>query len=132
MHFNGISEIVLIVKDVRASARFYQEVVGLEPMTEADDEWAWFWSGRPDHSARVAVHKGTLLHEQHSPHPQGERWGHVHYAFEVSPEHIDEALDVVRRAGVEVYGPTQFKWMNATGYYFYDPDGNLLEYWSPD
>jgi len=22
--------------------------------------------------------------------------------------------------------------MNARSYYFYDPDGNLLEFWSPD
>jgi catechol 2,3-dioxygenase-like lactoylglutathione lyase family enzyme len=32
---------------------------------------------------------------------------------------------------VEVYGPEQLDWMNAQAYYFYDPDGNLLEFWSP-
>jgi catechol 2,3-dioxygenase-like lactoylglutathione lyase family enzyme len=31
-----------------------------------------------------------------------------------------------------VYGPTEFEWMKARSYYFYDPDGNLLEFWSPD
>jgi catechol 2,3-dioxygenase-like lactoylglutathione lyase family enzyme len=36
-----------------------------------------------------------------------------------------------RSAGVEVYGPEQLDWMNAESYYFYDPDGNLLEFWSP-
>ena len=27
-------------------------------------------------------------------------------------------------------GFASFDWMNATAYYFYDPDGNLLEFWS--
>jgi catechol 2,3-dioxygenase-like lactoylglutathione lyase family enzyme len=30
-----------------------------------------------------------------------------------------------------VYGPVELEWMNAESYYFYDPDGNLLEFWSP-
>jgi catechol 2,3-dioxygenase-like lactoylglutathione lyase family enzyme len=38
----------------------------------------------------------------------------------------------VKKAGVDVYGPTEFEWMKARSYYFYDPDGNLLEFWSPD
>lgn len=25
-----------------------------------------------------------------------------------------------------------FEWMKASAYYFYDPDGNMLEFWSPD
>jgi catechol 2,3-dioxygenase-like lactoylglutathione lyase family enzyme len=33
--------------------------------------------------------------------------------------------------GVDVFGPVEFEWMNAESYYFYDPDGNLLEFWSP-
>jgi catechol-2,3-dioxygenase len=31
-----------------------------------------------------------------------------------------------------VYGPKRFDWMSAEAWYFYDPDGNLLEFWSPD
>ena len=47
MFSTGLAEIVLIVKDVMASAQFYREVVGLTPETEADAEWAWFWAGAP-------------------------------------------------------------------------------------
>jgi len=25
----------------------------------------------------------------------------------------------------------ELEWMNAQSWYFYDPDGNLLEFWSP-
>jgi catechol 2,3-dioxygenase-like lactoylglutathione lyase family enzyme len=38
----------------------------------------------------------------------------------------------VRGEGVEVYGPVYFEWMKAKSYYFHDPDGNLLEFWSPE
>ena len=40
MYSSGISELVLVVKDVLSSARFYEEVVGLMPEKEVDDEWA--------------------------------------------------------------------------------------------
>jgi catechol 2,3-dioxygenase-like lactoylglutathione lyase family enzyme len=126
---SGISEIVLIVDDVARSAAFYEDLVGLDPVSRTGEEWAWFETGAPNQ--RLAVHKGSLLHEEHSPHPEGHRFGNVHFAFEVRREQLDEALGRLRSKGVSVYGPTELEWMNATSYYFYDPDGNLLEFWSP-
>jgi catechol 2,3-dioxygenase-like lactoylglutathione lyase family enzyme len=128
---HGLSEIVLIVKDVPAAARFYREVVGLIPESEADDHWAWFWAGAPGQAQRVALHRGTLLFEDQSPLPPGERWGPVHYAFHVPREQFESAVAQVRAAGVDVYGSVHFEWMSADSYYFYDLDGNLLEFWSP-
>jgi catechol-2,3-dioxygenase len=128
----GLAEIVLIVEDVKTSARFYHDVVGLMPETEPDDEWAWFWAGAPGEAQRVALHKGSLLFDEMSPLPEGERWGQVHYAFNVPREKLDAAVAHVRANGVDVYGPVYFEWMQATSFYFYDPDGNLLEFWSPD
>ena len=128
----GLSEIVLIVADVPKSAAFYRDVVGLEPFTEPSDDWAWFWTGQPQESAWLALHKGTLLFEEHSPHPKGQRWGQVHLALRVPRETLMKAADHVRSKGVNVFGPTHFDWMNAESYYFYDLDGNLVEWWSPD
>jgi catechol-2,3-dioxygenase len=132
MFSTGLAEIVLIVSDVRAAARFYRDVVGLAPESEADDSWAWFWAGLPGQPQRLALHKGTLLFEDQSPLPTGERWGQVHYAFHLPRERLTTAVEHVRGQDVEVYGPVHFDWMNASSYYFYDPDGNLLEFWSPD
>jgi catechol-2,3-dioxygenase len=127
----GFSEIVLVVDDVRASAGFYKDIVGLTPETDASDEWAWFWAGEPGVNQRLALHRGTLLFEEHSPLPEGRRWGQVHFAFDVARADLDDAVQRVRNAGVDVYGPVDFDWMNACAYYFYDPDGNLVEFWSP-
>ena len=126
----GIAELVLIVGDVPSSAQFYEEVVGLEPVSRTGDEWAWFLAGEPGTEQRIAVHKGSLLFEEHSPHPEGHRFGNVHFALEVPRERLERAVEHVKSKDVEVYGPTHFDWMNATSYYFYDPDGNLLEFWS--
>jgi catechol 2,3-dioxygenase-like lactoylglutathione lyase family enzyme len=127
----GFAELVLVVADVAKAADFYERVVGLEPEHRTGEEWAWFWAGRPGVPQRLALRKGSLLFEEHSPLPEGHRFGTVHYAFDVAPEDLEAAVARVRSAGVEVYGPVEFDWMNAQSYYFYDPDGNLLEFWSP-
>ena len=131
MFSTGLTELVFIVKDVQAAARFYREVVGLIPQSEANDEWAWFFAGEPENRQRLALHKGSLLFEEHSPFPEGGRWGKVHYAFIVPRERLDEAVAHAQKHGVEVYGPVHFDWQDVLSYYFYDLDGNLVEFWSP-
>lgn len=131
MFTEGLSEIVLVVEDVPAAAEFYREVVGLTPEIEADQEWAWFWTGQPGASQRLALHKGSLLFGEHSPQPKGDRWGQVHFAFRVPHQELQAAVVHLRRHDIEVHGPTYFEWMQAESYYFFDPDGNLLEFWSP-
>jgi catechol 2,3-dioxygenase-like lactoylglutathione lyase family enzyme len=129
----GFAELVLIVEDVPKAARFYRDVVGLELEHETGDEWAWFWAGRPGDTQRIALHRGTLLYEQHSPYPEGERFGHVHFAFDVARAELETSVERVRTAGVDVYGPVEFdEPFHAQSYYFYDPDGNLLEFFSPN
>ncbi|MGQ0814033.1 MAG: VOC family protein [Gemmatimonadota bacterium] len=128
----GISEIVLMVKNVKAAAAFYQDVVGLDRETEVTDEWAWFRMGPAEAPQRIAVHAGSLFFEEHSPNPPDKRWGQVHYALHVPPDRLEEAVARVRSHAIQVYGPVRLRWMEADAYYFYDPDGNLLELWSPD
>ena len=132
MSSRGFSEIVLIVDDVPKAAEFYEQVVGLELEHRTGDEWAWFFAASGDRKQRLAVHRGPLMFEEHSPHPEGERFGQVHFAFDVAREDLDAAVERVREAGVEIWGPVDLDWMDAQSYYFYDPDGNLLEFWSPE
>ena len=132
MSSRGFAELVLIVEDVPKAARFYRDVVGLLPEHETSDEWAWFWAGKAGEPQRIALHRGSLLFEEHSPFPEGERFGRAHFAFEVARDDLDASLARVRDAGVDVYGPVDFEDIfRARSYYFYDPDGNLLEFWSP-
>jgi catechol-2,3-dioxygenase len=131
MNVKGFSEIVLIVKDIPKSKKFYEDIVGLT-IESSDKDWVWFYVGDKNGNQRLAIHKGELLFEEKSPLPEGKRWGQIHFAFEVGRNDLEQAVTKVNDAGVEVYGPVDFKWMKAKSYYFYDPDGNLIEYWSPD
>ncbi|MFN2384455.1 MAG: VOC family protein [Gemmatimonadota bacterium] len=128
----GISELVLIVGDVKRAAAFYRDTLGLEAEREVTEEWAWFRMGSPDRPQRIALRKGPLLFEEHSPHPPGQRWGPVHYALHVSREDVEQTIARVRGHAGDVWGPIRLQWMEADAYYFYDLDGNLLELWSPD
>jgi catechol 2,3-dioxygenase-like lactoylglutathione lyase family enzyme len=128
----GISELVLVVTDVARSTAFYRDVVGLTVERTPSDEWTWFILRPPPHPQRLALHKGSLLFEEHSPLPEGKRFGPVHFAFEVARDEVDSHLDRLRRASVPVHGPMRLEWMQATSWYFYDPDGNMLELWTPD
>lgn len=129
-YVKGFAEMVLIVSDVKKSARFYGKIVGLTPEREASKEWAWFFLGDHEKPQRLGLHRGKLLFEEKSPLPEGQRWGRVHFALHVDFNNLEMAAEQVRSNGIEVYGPETFDWMNARSYYFYDPDGNLIEFWA--
>ena len=131
MNVKGYSEIVLIVKDIQKSKKFYEDVVDLT-VESSDKDWVWFYVGDKNGNQRLAIHKGKLLFEEKSPLPEGKRWGQIHFAFEVDRDNLNPAIEKVKSKGVEIFGPVDFKWIKAKSYYFYDPDGNLIEYWSPD
>ena len=128
----GISEIVLVVTDVLRSAAFYESAVGLVLEMPPTPEWAWFRCGPPEAPQRLGLRRGALLFEERSPRPAGQRWGAVHFALNVPRQDLADHIVRLRTAGAEVLGPTRFDWMRAESVYAYDPDGNLVELWSPD
>lgn len=126
-------ELVLCVSDVPKAAQFYREVVGLEPIEEPTDEWASFRAGARETNAWIGLRKGKLLFEEHSPFPEGERFGRVHYALRMPSDQLEPTLARLRKFGVAVLGPHVWEpgRFEGVSYYFYDPDGNLLEFWFP-
>lgn len=134
----GLSEVALPVKDVKASVRFYTDVVGLTLETGVGKDGAFLWAGA-DQQQRVILLDKARLQARHSKSPFFKKEGSIleqaHFAFRVPPEKLVAAVDHVRQRGVSVSEPVHFDIpgsMKATAYYFYDPDGNLLEFWSPD
>jgi catechol 2,3-dioxygenase-like lactoylglutathione lyase family enzyme len=127
----GLREVVLIVDDVEVSTAFYRDVVGLEhqPQQQPTSDWAWFYVGDSERRQRLGIHKGTLLFENQPAAPGGERWGPVHYAFQVAPDALEDAAEHVRSHGIDVFGPHHFG-DAADAYFFYDPDDNLVEFFA--
>ena len=57
---HGISEVILVVKDVGRSTAFYRDVVGLAEDDTRNAKFAWFWAGSPGKSQRIGITSGPL------------------------------------------------------------------------
>ena len=144
----GLSEVVLVVENVPAAVHFYAEIVGLVPETVSD--WgAFFWSGEPGQSPRLGLvsreqtslrerlgeEEGAIVAGGEGPDPLSflpAQLGPTHFAIRVARDRIDDAVEQLTSHSVTVAGPVDLRWMKAVGYFFLDPDGHLVELWSPD
>jgi len=118
----GISEIILVVRDVAKSVAFYRDVVGLLPDNLDNQTLAWFWAGPEGKSQRLGITKGPLSFG--AAHVKGPQ----HFAFGTERRRIPDLKAALERMGLEVEGPVEFKFWNARSIYFSDPDGNRVEF----
>ncbi|MFQ5817926.1 MAG: VOC family protein [Terriglobia bacterium] len=117
----GISEIILVVKDVRRAAKFYHQVVGLAVDQPANDTWAWLWAGPPGAPQRIGLTRGPLSFG--AAHCKGP----IHFALRIAPGELERALEHLHARGIEVEGPVAFPAWKARSIYFDDLDGNRVE-----
>lgn len=114
----GIDHVVLKVRDVERSVRWYRDLLGLEP--ERLEEWrrkeVLFVSLRVD---------GTTLVDLLEGEPDGTNVDHV--AFLVEPTDLQAVVDSGRFEVVmqptDLFGAQG----TGTGVYVRDPDGHLVE-----
>ena len=57
--------------------------------------------------------------------------GATHQAFTVSPEDFELAAKKMKDWGVKVYDIPTVERPSGRGFYFFDPDGNLLQLYAP-
>lgn len=115
-----LDHFVLTVASIEDAIAFYQDVLGMRPVT--------FQAGRSAlefGSKKINLHKAG---EEFQPHAKRPETGSADLCFVV--EDVGAALTHVRSKGVEVFeGPVART--GATGpimsIYFRDPDGNLIE-----
>jgi catechol 2,3-dioxygenase-like lactoylglutathione lyase family enzyme len=118
----GISEIILVVKDVEASVAFYRDVVGLLVDDVSNKKFAWFWAGAAGTAQRIGITAGPLSFG--AAHVRGPH----HFAFGTVRSRIPELKAALEAQGLEVEGPVEFAFWNALSIYFSDPDGNRVEF----
>jgi catechol-2,3-dioxygenase len=118
MSLGGICELVLETDDVQSLERFYRGL-GLERLLEEEGR---VWLAAGEH-CRLGIW------------PPGEkefsdRGGrHVHFAFSVDHDRLDELTEGLRERGVEVQGPVEHDGGDRS-VYFFDPAGNRVELWN--
>jgi lactoylglutathione lyase len=123
----GLWETHLTVADLDRSIGFYRDVVGLTlAHTVPERHAAFFWIGEP----RQAMLGLWSIHTS----PMAMR---LHYAFQVTLEHVQTSVAALRHAGLEpvsdgggraINEPEVIPWIPAASVYFKDPDGHSLEF----
>ena len=118
MRTRGLCELTLESADHVALAAFYRRVLALPLLSEQDDR---VWLGCGPH-ARLGLW---------SPGEKefGDRGGHhVHFAFSISREELEEAVRRLRELGHDFEGPVAHEGGDQS-LYFEDPEGNVVELW---
>jgi lactoylglutathione lyase len=115
----------LAVADLNRSMTFFADVLGFElAHATADGKAAFFWIGGRE-NAMLGLWES-----------QGPQKMSLHVAFRVKLDDLLVAAAHLRAAGIEPRDfsgnptdePVVLAWMPAASLYFYDPDGNLLEF----
>ena len=125
MPVKELGHIVLYVRDVQRSRKFYGEVLGWKEIPvppPANQQIAMFSSGRTHHEL-LLIEVGPDA----APIPQGRRVGLYHFGLKVgtTDDELRAALAEVQAAGAEVVGASDHGVTHSL--YIHDPDGNEIE-----
>ena len=123
MEVKELGHLVLYVRDVERSRRFYRDVLGWREIGEAfGGRAAAFSSGRTHHEL-LLIEVGPDA----APLPRGRRVGMYHFGLKVgeSDEELRAALTTLQERGVEIVGASDHGVTHSL--YIVDPDGNEIE-----
>jgi len=123
MPVSELGHIVLYVRDLDRSTRFYGDVLGWKRLSSPPEmAIAAFSSGRTHHEL-LLIEVGPRA----APIPPGRRVGLYHFGLKVgtTDEELESMLDRLRKNHVEVAGATDHGVTHSL--YILDPDGNEIE-----
>jgi catechol 2,3-dioxygenase len=119
MPLRGINHIVLKVRNLEESDRFYCGVLGLEKAGERGR--MWFYRAGAHHHDLALIEVG-----RHATSPHWQQTGLFHFCLDVSDENaLAELYERCRNAGANIQGTVDHTIMRS--FYVADPDGNTVE-----
>jgi catechol 2,3-dioxygenase len=122
IHPERIGHVVLKVRDLERSRRFYQDILGLTVMGEVPEFQMVFFScgGRDHHELAIKA----IRADAQAPRPQDV--GLLHVAFRLrSEDDLRAAYRELQAHDVPILGSTNHGISKSI--YFVDPDGNQIE-----
>jgi catechol 2,3-dioxygenase-like lactoylglutathione lyase family enzyme len=127
---NGIIETAFHVRDLSASAGFYQHVLGLELIERGERLCALSVAGR--HLLLLFLEGGTNepLETAGGIIPPHDGSGALHFAFAIDRSDLAPWEQRLRQKGVAVESRVNWE-LGGTSLYFRDPDGHLVELATP-
>ena len=122
MHIRELGHLVLGVRDLQASARFYGEVLGMRQISTMGGR-AVFYAGEGGRT-----HHELLITQVDDPDAQRGRIGLSHFALKVgtTDEELKGALDELAEKQVQVERVVDHGGVTHSAY-LKDPDGNTVE-----
>ena len=117
----GLGEVSIQVRDLNAMQKFYEEVVGLEVLRR-DESFVFFKiaEGYGGHSQNLA-----LFEASNTLNPQESTLHHI--ALNVALEDFESEKTRLEGLGLKIHA-TVHEWLHVRSLYFYDPEGNHLEF----
>ncbi|HJV04415.1 MAG TPA: VOC family protein [Actinomycetota bacterium] len=122
MEVKELGHIVLYVRDLERSRRFYGQVLGWKEVARLGGQGAMFSSGRTHHELLLLeVGPGA------TPIPPSPRVGMYHFGLKIgeTDQELREALDRLVEAGAKINGSADHNVTHSL--YIEDPDGNEIE-----
>jgi catechol-2,3-dioxygenase len=122
MEVKELGHIVLYVRDLEVSRRFYRDVLGWKEIAGIEHQMAMFSSGRTHHEL-LLIEVGPDA----APIPSGRRVGLYHFGLKVgtTDDELREAYRALEGAGANVVGSADHGVTHSL--YITDPDGNEIE-----
>ena len=117
----GLGEVSIQVKDLDTMQKFYEEVVGLEVLRR-DEDFVFFKvaEGYGGHTQNLA-----LFEASNTLNPQESTLHHI--ALNVALEDFESENMRLEGLGLKIHA-TVHEWLHVRSLYFYDPEGNHLEF----
>ena len=132
----GIAEISLRVHDLDLMRRFYEQVIGLEVLREIQESngKAIFYAvGAGDDN--LALFEETLMDwftRDKAPQIDPKMTTLAHFALDIALDDFESERKRLEQLGIEIVDSGTSRWMHCRMFYFFDPEGNLIEYKSQD
>ena len=122
MEIKELGHVVLYVRDLERSRRFYRDLLGWREIGPLGSWAVAFSSGRTHHEL-LLIEVGPDA----APIAEGPRVGLYHFGLKVgkTDEELRKAVDQLRAAGVPILGMSDHAVTHSV--YIADPDGNEIE-----
>ena len=130
MEVKELGHLVLYVRDLRRSVRFYRDVLGWRPILNGDDANPLPFPAAAFNAPSNRTHHELLLievGEDAAAQPAGRRVGLYHFGLKVgdTDDELREALQALRDNDVPLLGMSDHTVTHSL--YIADPDGNEIE-----
>ena len=122
MQVKELGHIVLYVRDLERSRKFYGDVLGWKEIARLGNQGAMFSSGRTHHELLLLE-----VGDRAAPVPPAPRVGLYHFGLKIgeTDDELRSALEELTAAGVTVMGAADHTVTHSL--YIADPDGNEIE-----